>query len=329
VFDLAMRLGTGRLSPAGPGGRLSIAIFHRVLAQPDPMFPDEMDSRSFDEVCAWFKAWFQVLPLDEAVQRLQSGSLPARALAITFDDGYVDNHDVAMPILRKHGLCATFFIATGYLNGGRMWNDTLVESVRGCKAGELDLTGLGLPGSSRWPLANPAQRRAAADGLLGTIKYLPYGERLAVVDRVAERADARLPDDLMMSSEQVRGMARGGMQLGAHTVSHPILARLDDAQARDEIVRSKAAVEDIAGQQIRLFAYPNGRPGTDYGPRDVALVRQAGFMCAVSTAAGAATQGADVFQLPRFTPWSRTRLRFGALLARNLWAARSSAPASV
>ena len=118
------------LSPAGRRARLSVLIFHRVLPRPDPLFPGVIDAAGFDAICRWVKGWFNVLALDDAARRLRDGSLPERALAITFDDGYADNHDVALPILLRHGLPATFFIATGFLDGGRMWNDTVIESIR-------------------------------------------------------------------------------------------------------------------------------------------------------------------------------------------------------
>ena len=121
------------MSPGGARARLSVLIFHRVLPEPDPLFPDEMHARRFDVLCGWLTSWFKVLPLDEAVARLKAGTLPARAVCITFDDGYADNHHVALPILRRHGLVATFFIATGFLDGGRMWNDTVIEAIRACK----------------------------------------------------------------------------------------------------------------------------------------------------------------------------------------------------
>ena len=130
----------GALSPAGDEAQLSILIFHRVLPKVDPLFPLELTSARFDAVCRWLRRWFNVIPLDEAVQALSRRELPARALAITFDDGYADNHEVALPILLKHGLPATFFIATGFLDGGRMWNDTVIESLRHCKAARLDLS---------------------------------------------------------------------------------------------------------------------------------------------------------------------------------------------
>ncbi|CAD5375216.1 Polysaccharide deacetylase [Rubrivivax sp. A210] len=327
MFDAAMRLAVGSLSPAGRSGRLTIAIFHRVLPEPDPLFPEELDRGRFDGVCAWLAAWFNVLPLDEAVQRLRTASLPPRALAITFDDGYADNHDVALPVLQAHGLCATFFIATGYLGGGRMWNDTLIEAVRRSGPAGLDVAGLGLHGASHHDTGSAAARRSAIDALLPAIKYLPPAARQSAVDAIAERVGAALPRDLMMTPDQVRALAAAGMQIGAHTVSHPILARVGDAEARAEMAASKAQLEDMLAQPVRLFAYPNGKPGADYSPRDVAIARSLGFDAAVSTMAGAARQGADLHQLPRFAPWSHQRAKFGGQMLRNLYAARS-APAA-
>ena len=92
----------------------------------------------------WIRSWFNVLPLALAVERLRQGDLPARALAITFDDGYADNAEVAAPILERLGLPATFFVTTGFLQGGCMWNDRVIEALRNCAADELDLSELGL-----------------------------------------------------------------------------------------------------------------------------------------------------------------------------------------
>lgn len=317
--DRPLRFALSRLSPAGGLARLSVVMFHRVLPATDPLFPGEMTHDRFDAVCAWLAAWFNVLPLDEAVLRLRAGSLPDRALSITFDDGYADNHDIALPVLEAHGLCATFFVATGFLDGGRMWNDTVVESVRRCAGSVLALGDLGLPGIDVLALDTVASRRSAIAALLGAIKYLPPGQRQVAVDGVAQRAHAALPTTLMMTSAQVVALARAGMQVGAHTVSHPILASLDDDAALQQMQQSKSALEGLLGQPVHSFAYPNGRPGRDYLPRHALLARQAGFTLAVSTAPGAAGATDDVFQLPRFTPWDHRRWAFGARMVQNLY----------
>lgn len=306
------------LTPAGSRARLSILIFHRVLSQPDPLMPGEPDAVRFDQVCAWLAEWFQVLPLGEAVDRLRRRDLPARALVITFDDGYADNHDVALPILQRHGLVATFYVATGFLDGGRMWNDTVIEAVRACRQASLDVAGLGLEGLSSLPVNDDPARREAIRSLLDRLKYRPVDERLALVQRVVDAADAPLPGGMMMRTDQVKSLQQAGMTVGAHTVTHPILLKLSADQARQEIDQSRQQLAAILGEPVRHFAYPNGVPGRDLDNATAAIVQDLGFDSAVTTAWGAARAGADCFQLPRFTPWDRSRLKFGGRLARNL-----------
>lgn len=310
------------MSPAGARARLNVLIFHRVLPQPDPLFPGEVDAAAFDTQLGWIKSWFNVLPLDEAIARLADGSLPARAAALSFDDGYADNHDVALPLLRRHGLPCSFFVATGFIDGGRMWNDTLIEAIRRSRLATLDLRGLQDAAGvdlGQHALGDDASRRQVLHGLIDRVKYLPPEPRLACVNALAARAEVLPPDDLMMTGEQVRALRRAGMQIGAHTVNHPILAKLDAREAADEISRSRDVLQGLLGEKVGLFAYPNGKPGTDYLPEvHPGIVRELGFNAAVSTRWAAARRGEDVFQIPRFTPWDRQRTKFGLRLLRNL-----------
>lgn len=303
------------LSPGGERGGLSILIFHRVHAVADPLFPGEIDAARFDALLGRLAQSFAVLPLDRAVASLAAGTLPSRALAISFDDGYADNFTVALPLLRKHGLNATFFITTGALDGGRMWNDTVIETVRHADAEILDLHHIGL---GFHPLASLADRRIAIDRLLAQLKYLPFEERADKVAALLACSGAVLPDDLMMTGGQVRALHASGMGIGGHTQNHPILAEIDDQRALDEIADGKSELEGIIGESVPLFAYPNGKPGRDYAARHADMVRKAGFVGAVTTSPGMARCGADVFQLPRFTPWDRSPLKFGLRLVDNM-----------
>lgn len=303
------------MSPAGERAKLTVLIFHRVLSECDPIFPDEMHAHRFNELCSWLASWFNVLPLDQAVTRMRVGSLPARAACITFDDGYADNYRVALPILQRHGLTATFFIATGFLNGGRMWNDSIVESVRRCEDSVLDLSCLGL---GHHELKNTDARRATIDYLIDQVKYRTIDERVAITEQLAGLAEVNLPDDLMMTSNEVKIMHQEGMCIGAHTVSHPILAQLTDEQVRRQVQESKDFLENLLGERVGLFAYPNGKPGSDYTSSSVDVVRSLGFDAAVSTQWGTSGMGCDPFQIRRFTPWDRSRSRFGGRLLANL-----------
>lgn len=295
--------------------RLSVLIYHRVPAQPDELLPGEPHAAEFEAAMRWVKSVFNVIPLADGVQGIKTGRLPSRALSITFDDGYANNATVAAPILSRLGLHATFFLATGFLDGGRMFNDTVIEAVRGCRGPALDLASLDM---GVHPVSNLAERRRAIDSILKDIKYRPESERGRLAERVAERAGVVPPVDLMMSSEQAAALARSGFELGGHTVTHPILAQVDLATARDEVERGRARVEELMGRRVGMFAYPNGKPQRDYVPASTALVRELGFDGAVSTSAGAARAGSDPFQIPRFTPWDMRPTRFVTQMASNL-----------
>ncbi len=269
----------------------------------------------FDEILSWVTQWFHVLPLAEAVERLERQSLPARSACITFDDGYADNATNALPILDSHDVPATFFVATGYLNGGRMWNDTIIEAIRGTSEAELQLDNIG---AGVLPTGCTAEKRQTIERLISLIKYRSIRERDEIAAVVAGVSRSRLPDDLMMSDGQVRQLQDAGMTIGAHTVDHPILSLCDPAEAKRQIGDSRDHLQELTGEKVTLFAYPNGKPGKDYLPEQTRLVKELGFRAAVSTAPGASRAGDDLYQLRRFTPWDRSRHRFVARLALNL-----------
>lgn len=303
------------LSLAGGGPRLSVLIYHRVLRQPDPLFPSEVDAAEFHREMTLVAQMFRVLPLEEAIERLKDGSLPAGAAAVSFDDGYADNAEVALPILQRIGLPATFFVATGFLDGGRMWNDSVIEFIRRLPQACLDLRSLGF---GQYRTGTPSERHLAIKALIGALKYLPPDERLAKIEAIIKSTSVALPDDLMMRSDQVRQLHRGGMGIGAHTVNHPILASIDIHTARREIADGREQLRQLTGAPVTLFAYPNGKPGHDYNNEHVRLVKELGFSGAVSTAWGAAGSRTDPFQIPRFTPWDRNPDRFRLRMAHNL-----------
>ncbi|MBI5430580.1 MAG: polysaccharide deacetylase family protein [Nitrosomonadales bacterium] len=310
------KLAASYLSPAGQYAHLSIMIYHRVLAEQDPIFPREVTAETFDAQISCLKAVFNVLPLAEAVTRLKNGTLPARAACITFDDGYADNLTQALPVLQKHGMHATFFIATAYLNGGRMFNDTVIEAIRHCRDDVLDLDAMGL---DRHDVGSFMAKRAAIIKILNRVKYLPLDQREDTVAELARMAsDVPLANDLMMTTAQLKALHAAGMDIGGHTTRHPILATLDDAAVCREISAGKEFLEATLGEKVALFAYPNGKPGSDYLPGQAALVRKLGFNAAVSTRPGSATRSSDIFQLPRFTPWQANPARYILAALGNL-----------
>lgn len=306
ISRLGFRAMASLLSPAGKRASLLVLTYHRVLAEPDPLLPDEPDVGRFSEQMKLLSSLFNVLPLSEAVQRLKMNSLPARAICITFDDGYANNLEFALPILKAHKLPATVFVSTGFIGSGIMWNDMIIEVIRATK-NELDLGHLNL---GVYSLADNQHRRDAINKLINKLKYLDTDERLQAVRKIVDHTGANIKKDIMMSELQLKELHHAGIELGAHTVNHPILSSLEDIRALNEIKNSKGVIEDITGESIKCFAYPNGRPGKDYDARHVRMVNDCGFSSAVSTAWGAVQKNSDVLQMPRIAPWDRAAMPY-------------------
>lgn len=293
-------------SGIGKRKKLLIMIYHRVLDEPDYMRPGEVDKEAFTWQMQLVAKYFNVLPLAEALERMQNDTLPPRAVCITFDDGYADNYTNALPILQQYGLTATFFIASGFLDGGRMWNDTVIEVLRNTKDAELDLSEIDL---GKFDISDDYKKSRAASEIIQSIKHLSFDLRKKYVDRIA-LFSKNIPEDLMMTSEQIKDLEQAGMTIGGHTVSHPIMSKIDIDTAKSEVAENKKYLEQLTKKTIEVFAYPNGKPGIDYQQNHVDLVRKNNFLAAVSTQWGVATKSSDYWQLPRFTPWDKTPIKF-------------------
>jgi peptidoglycan/xylan/chitin deacetylase (PgdA/CDA1 family) len=272
-------------------------MYHRVLDGFDPLQAEIHQARVMDTQFRTLRQFFRVLPLDEAADMLMQGRLPPRAVSITFDDGYRDNHDLALPLLRQHGLDATFYVASGYLNGGLIFHDVLVETIRHAMTGTLDL---GIDGVERLQISDTASRIAAIRHLTKAMKYLEPARRQQLSTRLQETLGAHAPRSLMMSDEQVRALSRSGMGIGGHTTHHVILSKLTAEASRGEIESNRNTLSSLIDKPLTSFAYPNGKPGIDYDGSHVELVRAAGYRNAVSTLSAVGTRQADIHELPRF-----------------------------
>ena len=315
IVDLFLRMASRMAAPTGPRARLPIVFYHRVLDRRDSMLPDTPDVRLFDIHMSTLARLFNVVSLDEGMQALRAGTLAPRAVCITFDDGYRDNFETALPVLQKHRLGATFFVASSFLGGGRMFVDTVTEAVRRMPAGPVDLRWFGL---GACVVRDAASRLALIDKLVADIKYRSLESREEACERVAQLAGGPLPSNLMMTPEQIAGLGRAGMSIGGHTSRHPILACLDPQDAKQEIEQDRDTLAAIVGSRPRYFAYPNGRYGRDFDHSHVAMVREAGFDGAVTTDVGCAAARSDSFLLPRQSPWQQSSLRLAAGITRSM-----------
>ena len=286
----------GLISGRASTGRVPILTYHRVFKEKDSLIPWDLDEAEFRRQMKFVSTVCEPMTVSSAAALLQRRELPRRAVCVTFDDGYADNHDVAMPVLRDLGIPATFYVATGYLNGGVMWNDKVIVAVRNISLGSHTVAPL-----PQFELASEDDRGQLAYELVLSIRYLPQDERNGIADALLEYsgADQSATSSIMMTDEKIRNLANNRMEVGAHTVSHPILAKLEDDQAELEINASKKYLEQITQSDVQSFAFPNGRFGLDLTERDIKLVEAAGFRSAVTTDWGVATGRSNVLALPR------------------------------
>lgn len=198
-----------------------------------------------------------------------TGTLPRRPVLFTFDDGYQSVLSLARPILRRHGIPAVFFLCSGPIAGrGPLWYDAVA--------------------------------RAHGDAEVERLKSAPYGDWQALAGLWGRPTAA---DDLLrpVTPDELRQLAtEEGVEIGAHTTNHPILARAPADVQREEIVACKTQLEAWGGRPVAAFAYPNGRPRLDYTDETVALVREAGFDFGFTTQSGFATAGEPPLERSRF-----------------------------
>ena len=274
------------VAAAAPRTGVVLLNYHRVGDSGASRYDRGLWSASaegFDAQVAFLKANCEVIALDEVQDALgQRG----RHVAITFDDGYRDNHDIAYPVLRHHGVPAAFFIATGFIDFQPLpWWDAIAMQVRETVRTSLDL--------SPWlPQALPLDddREPAIRQLLAIYKGLDFTEVAPFRARLAAQTGIEPPDRVegeWMDWDMIRAMARDGMTIGGHTVNHPILSSLPVDQQRVEIQGCATRLREELGIDMRHFAYPVGSRSA-FDAATMQLLQEAGVQQAYSFYGGVA-----------------------------------------
>lgn len=242
----------------------------------------------FAEQLGHLVARYRVLPLDDALDELAAGGLRRPTACITFDDGYRNNAAIAAPILRAAGAPATIYLATGLIGSPRrLWNTDLELAVRGSRALSVASEPLRLPPT---PLGDVTARAALGRRLVERLKGMPRQEKDRALRELLGQLGPERADDggayELMSWDEVRALERTGLvTFGAHTASHEIVSRLDDAELAEEVRGSVRAVADAVARPSRTFAYPNGRR-EDFDPRAARELASVGVTAAVTTIEG-------------------------------------------
>jgi peptidoglycan/xylan/chitin deacetylase (PgdA/CDA1 family) len=288
------------------GRRLAVLMYHGVVEEAlDPFCWHQLPLANFREQMQFVARTCTVLPLEEALERMEAGTLPHRACAITFDDGFRNNATTAYPVLRELGLPATIFLVTGLVTGltgtgAVLWPDRLYLAVKATDASTLDASRLGL---GQVPLGTSEQKAVALDDMLRVLKERPAEKKNADLACLLKDLGAVGEPEAgafgLLSWEEVAGLAQDKrITFGAHTTRHEILSRQPDEAVEQEIRSSHEEVRRRLDAAPQVFAYPNGRR-IDFDQRAQDVLRGLAVPWALSTREAVARSGGDPLDVPR------------------------------
>lgn len=277
------------------GSRLLVLGWHNVCATPGFPAAEGASERGFARQMRALARSAHVLPLEDALARLYAGErLPARAVAITFDDGYRDNLTVALPVLERLGLPATFFLVPRLLSGEvDAWWETLGWAIESRTRDALRWNG------ESFALGTAAARAQAYSHLARAMKRLDHEGREQAMGAIVESLAPReqMPQ-LFMGWEEARQLVARGFSVQSHTCSHYVLAHETPACQLEELADSREQLESVLGISISTVAFPYGGQA-EYSEASVAAAHEAGYSWALTTREGFTTAAIPPLEIRR------------------------------
>lgn len=275
--------------------QICVLGLHRVLSESEIARSNSlpgivMKESTFINLLRYVKQRFRVIGIEGIQQPSQNGSSPCCVL--TFDDGWKDNYTRAYPWIREYGVPATIFLTTGFIGGeDAFWVEQVIEVWRDpSKRKKIQLCAMG--GLARGDIM------PGLDWVIEYFKRMPGGQRNQLLSPLlSDRSQSRETDSAnrMLSWDEVTEMSQGGIEFGAHTVTHALLPYEDEATIEREVREAKLTLEKTLKKKVSAFAYPNG----DWNPRARARVAAAGYKCAFTTQPGWYRRGQDPYTIRR------------------------------
>jgi peptidoglycan/xylan/chitin deacetylase (PgdA/CDA1 family) len=290
----AMRLsGMSSLARALSARMARILMYHNFSAT-GATDPNALDVEGIRRQFTYLRAHFRVVPLLQLAERLASGGeLDRHTVALTIDDGRRNCFEFLFPLLKEFKLPATFFVVSSFIQGQDwIWTDKLLWL-------------------SEQPQAPEELTQGKLDSVFGALNRLRPEDRNARIEAMAKRAGVSLPREAPPKyapcswSELAEMAASGVVEIGSHTVTHPILSSISDEESWNELTQSRAQIAAGIGREIRFFCFPNGMP-EDYRPAQVRQVAEAGYACSVVAQFGMVGPGSDRYRLPRMGAATKT-----------------------
>jgi peptidoglycan/xylan/chitin deacetylase (PgdA/CDA1 family) len=287
--------------------RLTILAGHCVSAPSNAKLPPDMkiEAAKLERILAWLRRHFEVVTVADGVTRLRADP-PRSLVALSMDDGYVDNRTHLLPLLEKLDVSATIYLESEPLDARvPNWSHKLFAVLEHLAPTDFvhRFTELSTDTRSNVLLNQLVPHdQATVYHVKRLLKYeVPAAERGRVLDILVDecKVDARaLTQTLYMTWDDARALQSAGIELGAHTVHHEILSRLDAPAARAEIEGSRTALARALGIEPQSFAYPFGR-NWDFDEDSARIAREAGFASATTTHAGTNSPRTDPYRLKR------------------------------
>jgi peptidoglycan/xylan/chitin deacetylase (PgdA/CDA1 family) len=265
LFDLILKL----LARGQQEHPCIILLYHRIVDDSSRYLNKgaavHHHIKDFKREMAYFKRNFQIVSMDEVASHMRLGEGFKRpSIAITFDDGYLDNYTLAYPVLKKHGVPATIYLTTGLvgtLDG--IWTEEIGVAFLETKKDHFHFSALF--GDKTIPIKTKEEKEQANSEVSEALKVRPDDERRELMQKlfeeleVSEKFERPFGKRMMLNWEEVQEMRRDGITIGSHSHTHPILSQMSGDKAKDEILNSKKVVEKNVDIEVKHFSFPNGR----------------------------------------------------------------------
>ena len=277
--------------------KFAILCYHRIGIGGIPLFSD-LPTEVFEAEMRFLRNHYRVVSLDALCEEMEKPTRNGNAVAITFDDGYRDLHTCALPALQKYQIPATIFLPVVSIETGQVpWYDRIFLAVKVFPKDDLEIL---FDRPQRYRLISDKARLQAATEIIQYLRTLPDSRRKEHCENLEKQVTLPSEElkDRMLTWDQIRAMYRAGITFGSHTMTHPVVSQLTEAQLESELSESKRLLEErIAGPALH-FAFPFGKLA-DCGTAALPVLVRCGYRSAATTVEGVNVPGGGLFELRR------------------------------